>query len=80
MPEGGEVRISTAADRDSDLPGGYVRVRVKDSGQGIPAETIPRVFDPFFTIKGDKGSGWGLPRVYKFMHRIGGNVRVSSDG
>lgn len=82
MPEGGEVRISTAADAgtsNSPVPGGYVRVRVKDSGQGIPAETIPRVFDPFFTTKGDKGSGWGLPRVYKFMHRIGGHVRVSSE-
>ena len=65
MPHGGEVRISTerwvaeTAISGSPAPGAYVRVRVKDSGQGIPAEVVRKVFDPFFTTKGEKGNGLG---------------------
>ena len=85
MPHGGEVRISTerwvaeTAVSGSPAPGAYVRVCVKDSGQGIPAEVVRKVFDPFFTTKGDKGNGLGLPHVYAFMRRVGGHVSVTSE-
>ncbi len=80
MPNGGEIRISTerwvaeTAISGSAAPGIYVRVRVKDSGQGMPAEVVRKVFDPFFTTKGEKGTGLGLPHVYAFMRLIGGHV------
>ena len=85
MPEGGAMEISTdrwdvrAAASTSPPPGPYVRVRVKDRGQGMPAEVVRRAFDPFFTTKGDKGTGLGLPQVCAFMRLIGGHVTVSSD-
>ena len=85
MPNGGELRISTerwvadTAISGSAAPGTYVRVRVKDSGQGMPAEVVRKVFDPFFTTKGEKGTGLGLPHVYAFMRLIGGHVGVTSE-
>lgn len=85
MPNGGELRISTercsveAAISDSPAPGTYVRVRVKDSGQGMPAEVVRKVFDPFFTTKGERGTGLGLPHVYAFMRMVSGYVRVTSE-
>jgi signal transduction histidine kinase len=85
MPHGGEIRISTerwvaeTAISGSPAPGAYVRVYVKDSGQGIPAEMMRKVFDPFFTTKGEKGNGLGLPHVCAFMRRIGGYISVTSE-
>jgi signal transduction histidine kinase len=85
MPHGGEIRISTerwvaeTAISGSPAPGAYVRICVKDSGQGIPADVVRKVFDPFFTTKGEKGNGLGLPHVYAFMRRIGGHVSVTSE-
>lgn len=84
LPNGGEVQISTdrwtveTAIAGSPPPGTYVRVRVKDNGQGMPAEVLQKVFDPFFTTKGEKGTGLGLPHVYAFMRLIGGHVSISS--
>ena len=85
MPQGGEVRISTerwlaeTAISGAPAPGAYVRVCVKDSGQGIPTEVVGKVFDPLFTTKGENGNGLGLPRVYEFMRRVGGHVSVTSE-
>ena len=84
MPNGGEIQISTerwavkTAVSGSAAPGTYVRVRVKDSGQGMPAEVVRKIFDAFFTTKGEKGTGLGLPHVYAFMRLIGGHVSVTS--
>jgi signal transduction histidine kinase len=85
MPNGGVVEISTdrwqvrAPTSASPAPGTYVRVRVKDSGHGMSARVVRRVFDPFYTTKGDKGTGLGLPQVRAFMRLIGGYVSVSSE-
>ena len=65
MPNGGELQISTercgveAAISDSPAPGTYVRVRVKDNGQGMPAEVMRKVFDPFFYNQGREGHWFG---------------------
>jgi signal transduction histidine kinase len=85
MPNGGEIQISTerwvveTATSGSPVPGTYVRVRVKDNGQGMPAEVVRRIFDTFFTTKGEEGTGLGLPQVYAFMRLIGGHVGVTSE-
>ena len=85
MPNGGEIRISTErwetkiAVPGSPAPGVYVRVRVQDSGQGMPADVVQKIFDPLFTTKGEKGTGLGLPQVFAFMRLIGGHVSVTSE-
>jgi signal transduction histidine kinase len=80
MPEGGVIRISTAAVRGMNLgdPCDYVRVRVCDHGVGMPPEVIDRIFDPYFTTKGDRGTGLGIPQVQALMQQVGGFVRVDS--
>ena len=85
MPDGGEIQISTEVEivdaEASDLPapGAYVRVRVTDNGRGMSAETTQSIFDPYFTTKGEKGTGLGLPQVAAFMRLIGGHVGVRSE-
>jgi signal transduction histidine kinase len=83
MPKGGEVRISTTpwvvqSDASDATPGNYVRVRVRDNGVGMPDEVLQKIFQPFFTTKGEQGTGLGVPQVGTFMHHIGGHVRVAS--
>lgn len=80
MPKGGVIRISTAAVRGMNLgqPCEYVRVRVRDYGLGMPPDVIERIFDPYFTTKGDHGTGLGIPQVHALMQEVGGFVRVDS--
>jgi CheY-like chemotaxis protein len=58
-------------------PGRYVRITIQDTGAGIPAEHLSRVFDPYFTTKGT-GSGLGLTSVHSIVTRHGGHVAVCS--
>src|SRR6185295_16001127 len=64
----------------ADLPGGdYVRIRVADTGSGIPPEHLDRVFEPFFTTKPvGKGTGLGLSQIFGFAHQSGGEVLIDS--
>jgi signal transduction histidine kinase len=83
MPKGGEVRISTApwvvqGAASEATPGDYVRVRVRDDGVGMPDEVLQNIFQPFFTTKGEQGTGLGVPQVGAFMRHIGGHIRVAS--
>ena len=76
MPDGGDICISTA-----HIPGdgfGFVRVRVQDSGVGIPPEVMRRILDPFFTTKGERGTGLGVPQVQAMMNRVGGCLRIDT--
>ncbi|NHN88075.1 response regulator [Acetobacter conturbans] len=60
-------------------PGRYVVISVTDRGVGMTVETQARIFEPFFTTKAvGSGIGLGLPMVYGFVQRNGGDVRVSS--
>ncbi len=59
-------------------PGHYLKISVKDSGPGIPAEIQSRIFDPFFTTK-PKESGLGLAVVYSVVKNHGGRVTVESE-
>jgi C4-dicarboxylate-specific signal transduction histidine kinase len=71
----GVIMISVAAGQ-----AGHLIIRVKDDGNGIAAEHLPKVFDPFFTTKlGQGGSGLGLHIVHNIVTEVlGGTLAVSS--
>ncbi len=71
----GEVRISTGADLDA----GEVWIEVADTGEGIPAENLNRIFDPYYTTKPvGQGTGIGLAIVYSIVAAHNGRIEVSS--
>jgi len=86
MPDGGELRIElaniTIKEIEADIfdleAGDFVRLSLIDNGCGMSEETQARIFDPFYTTKGTKGSGLGLSQVYGFMKRSGGSIQVKS--
>lgn len=59
--------------------GQYVCLSVRDTGEGMPEETLAHIFEPFFTTKKlGYGTGLGLPMVYGFMQQQQGGIRVRS--
>ncbi len=67
------------ADKLEVSPGEYVILYFKDTGKGMDEYTMTRVFDPFFSTKGEQGSGLGLSQVYGFAQRSSGAVGVESN-
>jgi signal transduction histidine kinase len=55
-----------------------VVVTVRDTGCGIPAEHLDTIYKPFFTTKGEKGTGIGLWVVKGIVERLGGKISVES--
>jgi signal transduction histidine kinase len=55
-----------------------VRITVADSGVGIPPRAMARVFEPFYTTKGEHGTGLGLWATHGIVNRLGGSIRVRS--
>lgn len=73
MPGGGTITIS--ADADSD----FVRLRVADTGEGMPQDVLERAREPFFTTKGvGKGTGLGLSMVHGIAEQSGGRLELRS--
>jgi PAS domain S-box-containing protein len=62
------------------VPGPCALLTVSDTGHGIDAEVLPRIFDPYFTTKSqDKGTGLGLAVVYGIVKDHDGDIRVCSE-
>jgi two-component system sensor histidine kinase VicK len=73
---GGTIRIDAAGQGDK------VRFAVQDSGEGIPAEDLPRVFEKFYRIPTSRhqgGAGLGLAIVREIVIAHGGDIEVESD-
>lgn len=83
MLQGGELRfIARLADDDAGLSAvsPCVRIDVEDTGKGIPAQQMPRTFEPFYTTKSaGQGTGLGLAMVYGTVSQHGGKVEVVSE-
>ncbi|HEV7634693.1 MAG TPA: PAS domain S-box protein, partial [Bradyrhizobium sp.] len=89
MPEGGKLMLETGSayldENYSGLngdvqPGRYALIAVSDSGTGIPAGILDKVFNPFFTSKGPgKGTGLGLSMVYGFVKQSSGHIKIYSE-
>ena len=89
MPTGGKLILETGsayldenyASQHSDVrPGLYTLIAVSDTGTGIPAGIIDKVFNPFFTSKGTgKGTGLGLSMVYGFVKQSAGHIKIYSE-
>jgi len=79
MPEGGIIEVHAENVVVEDALGADTRVRIsiRDYGCGIPANVLPRIFDPYFTTK-PAGSGLGLATAYAIIAKHGGSLSVES--
>ena len=74
LEKGREKKISISAVRNSDI----IRIRVADTGIGIPPENIKQIFEPFFTTKQDNGTGLGLTISKQIVESMQGRLTVRS--
>jgi len=90
MPDGGVIalaaeNVSVGSGSVASLPGTrglapgrYVHIAIKDTGVGIPAKLLSRVFEPYFTTK-QSGSGLGLSVSYSIIRQHGGHLHIESE-
>jgi len=86
MPEGGILSFSTFPQTFSNdeskkhglAAGDYMCLSITDNGTGIDESIKAKIFDPFFSTKGDRGTGLGLSQVFGFVQRSGGAINVTS--
>ena len=73
MPEGGMLTIQTFEIRDRIL------IKITDTGHGMKPEHIARLGEPYFSLKGQKGTGLGMMVVYRIVDSMKGTVNVTSE-
>jgi len=74
MPGGGRLGVRLSRD------GAHVLIEVSDTGSGVPDAIKPRIFEPYFTTKGDRelaGRGLGLATVYGIVESHGGSIEIT---
>jgi len=88
MPDGGMLNLETGLakyddaffDTHSDLdPGEHVMLSISDTGCGMDTNTQERIFEPFFSTKGEEGTGLGLATVYGIVKQHKGGIGVVSE-
>jgi len=84
MPQGGEIEVvcenvgdAAGPGESATIVGRKVRLGISDTGVGIPAALIDRIFDPYFTTK-QEGSGLGLAITHSIISKHGGHILVRS--
>jgi CheY-like chemotaxis protein len=82
MPEGGTLVLRTKVAEDRSVahaaPVRHVHLEVADSGHGMDEETRRRCLEPFYTTKGDRGTGLGLAMVYGMVQRHSAEIGIES--
>lgn len=82
MPDGGTIRIvakNVTNPPSISTQGDYIHISVIDRGIGIPEQHLERIFEPYFTTKGEgAGSGLGLSAVFRIIEKHHGKIVVNS--
>ena len=73
MPNGGKIRVGTRRDE------GHACLWVEDSGVGMSKEVLAKIFEPFYSTKGDNGTGLGLSASHGIIENHGGSINVKSE-
>jgi two-component system cell cycle sensor histidine kinase/response regulator CckA len=85
MPQGGVLRVETATivvspDPAEPVPAGrYTTLTISDTGVGMTTEQLERLFEPFYSTKGEAGLGLGLATAHGIVHQSGGHITVWSE-
>lgn len=75
--KGGEWQYWEAVENDGQKE--YIEIKVADQGCGIPKENMAKIFEPFYTTKGQKGTGLGLAVIWGIIDNHNGRITVESE-
>ncbi|MEM9580511.1 MAG: PAS-domain containing protein [Pseudomonadota bacterium] len=75
MPAGGNISVFARTLGDT-----WLELEVADTGDGFDEDALHRALDPFYTTKGEEGSGLGLAMVYDMTKLVGGDIRLFNEG
>jgi two-component system, cell cycle sensor histidine kinase and response regulator CckA len=88
MPHGGNLTIRISRERLAEtdcahhpgmIPGNYGVLTVRDTGGGMSQDTLEHIFEPFYSTKGERGTGLGLATVYGVVKQHHGHILVDSE-
>jgi PAS domain S-box-containing protein len=76
MPNGGTITLATRLEKKNDHD--QIVIEIRDTGMGMSEETRRRCLEPFYTTKGERGTGLGLAMVYGIVKRMHGSIEINS--
>lgn len=76
MPKGGAITLATRLEQKNDHD--QIVIEIRDTGMGMSEETRRRCLEPFYTTKGERGTGLGLAMVYGIVKRMRGSIEIDS--